>query len=94
MSFWLPSLLLAASIVRATASSEHSLQLGPELRLSWRVSRDAGELHLSASAEIDSLTWVGLGFSDYGDVAGADMCVMWRDWRREIRLTDVHVDKE
>ena len=35
--------------------------------------------------------WVGVGFSDYGSLPGADLCVFWRDWTGQIFFTDVSV---
>ena len=90
------SALLAASagVIMSGASFDNSLQLGENITFSWRVSRDKGELEVSAEVELDSHSWVGLGFSDYGELVGADMCVLWRDWRGATRLTDVTIDKE
>ena len=36
--------------------------------------------------------WVGLGFSDRGDLEGGDLCLLWRDWRGVARLQEVVVD--
>ena len=36
---------------------------------------------------------MGVGFSDYGDLPGADLCVLWRDWRGTVYFSDVHVSK-
>ena len=96
MTSLLYSALLAASagVIMSGASFDNSLQLGENITFSWRVSRDQGELEVSAEVELDSHSWVGLGFSDYGELAGADMCVLWRDWRGATRLTDVTIDKE
>ena len=33
--------------------------------------------------------WVGLGFSDRGDIGGADLCVAWQDWRGGVHIADV-----
>ena len=30
--------------------------------------------------------WVGLGFSDRGEVEGADMCLLWQVHRRGCRV--------
>ena len=35
--------------------------------------------------------WVGVGFSDYGSVEGADLCALWRDWRGNLFFSDIHV---
>ena len=98
------SALLAASAGVIISGASNSLQLGENMTMSWRrVSRDQGdqgykghqgELEISAEVELDSHSWVGLGFSDYGELNGADLCVMWRDWRGATRLTDVTIDQE
>ena len=92
------SALLAASagVIMSGASFDNSLQLGENITFSWRVSLDKGELEVRAEVEVevDSHSWVSLGFSDYGELAGADMCVLWRDWRGATRLTDANIDQE
>ena len=34
---------------------------------------------------------MAVGFSDYGCVAGADLCAIWRDWRGNTFFSDTHV---
>ena len=50
------------------------------------------KLTFRAAASLDSLGWVAVGFSDYGALAGADLCVVWRDWRGGTHMADVHTD--
>ena len=91
--FQLALLVASAGVLISGASFENSLKLDENITFSWRVSRDRGEIEVRAEVELDSQSWVGLGFSDYGEVAGADMCVLWRDWRGVTRLTDVLIDQ-
>ena len=49
-------------------------------------------LTFRAAASLDSLGWVAIGFSDYGALAGADLCAVWRDWRGGTHMADVHTD--
>ena len=96
--FW--SSRLRKNVLRARQCSARGGELG---LLLWcpgtrRVCRYAScvshsELEVRAEVELDSHSWVGLGFSDYGELAGADMCVLWRDWRGATRLTDVTIDQ-
>ena len=51
------------------------------------------KLTFRAAASLDSLGWVAVGFSDYGALAGADLCVVWRDWRGGTHMADVHTDE-
>ena len=51
------------------------------------------KLTFRAAASLDSLGWVAIGFSDYGALAGADLCVVWRDWRGGTHMADVHTDE-
>ncbi len=30
--------------------------------------------------------WISVGFSDYGELSGADLCTFWSDWKGEIFL--------
>ena len=93
------SALLAASagVIISGASFDNSLRLGENITFSWRVTRDQegrGELEVRAEVELEAQSWVGLGFSDYGELIRADQCILWRDWRGATRLTDVLIDQE
>ena len=99
MKSLLHSALLAASagVIISGSSFDNSLRLGDNITFSWRVTRDQegrGELEVRAEVELEAQSWVGLGFSDYGELVRADLCVLWRDWRGATRLTDVLIDQE
>ena len=49
-------------------------------------------LSLSNKPALSGRDWVGLGFSDRGDLEGGDLCLLWRDWRGVARLQEVVVD--
>jgi hypothetical protein len=51
-----------------------------------RRSHHGGE---TDEAETD---WIGFGFSDRGDLEGADLCVLWVDWRGEFNF-DVSIGR-
>ena len=59
----------------------------------WQVDKDGGMVTFRIRAVVPHLSWVGVGFSDYGSLAESDMCVLWTDWKGVTRITDVHTDK-
>ena len=32
------------------------------------------------------IDWVGIGFSNNGEPTNADLCVLWSDWKGEIKF--------
>ena len=56
------------------------------------MDRENGEIQVEVVAVVAKQSWVGVGFSDYGEMSGGDMCVMWLDWRHGLKLTDVSID--
>ena len=38
------------------------------------------------SAALSPTQWLGVGFSERGELDGAELCVLWVDWRRHVRL--------
>jgi hypothetical protein len=74
-------LLLLLLVVGASSARLFRVPLDANSTFSWNLDYAAGtvsvEVHVPAARE----DWVAVGFSDYGSLVGADLCVMWRDWR-------------
>ncbi|KAJ1523754.1 hypothetical protein ONE63_001587 [Megalurothrips usitatus] len=58
--------------------------------LHWRVDYARRAVQVEVHVGLDERAWFALGFSDYGEPAPADYCVLWRDWRGLVRLQDAH----
>ncbi|KAA0188986.1 hypothetical protein HAZT_HAZT006497 [Hyalella azteca] len=37
--------------------------------------------------------WLAIGFSDRGQMTGADLCVFWTDWRDQVQFQNAFVDE-
>ncbi|XP_058796937.1 tyramine beta-hydroxylase [Phymastichus coffea] len=90
-ALWL--LLVAARLQQAhDLEPVHSLPLGSEASLHWRVEfaseQIAAEVHYAA----EEYAWFAVGFSNYGEHKPADYCVLWVDWRRQTHLQDAWSD--
>ena len=48
---------------------------------------------MEVKAILHQQDWIAIGFSDYGELHNADFCVLWRDWRQKIRVSDVHTNE-
>ena len=80
-------------LLTLTSCESSSINLSPELKLDWEVDRERGEVVMMVEGVVKMMDWVGLGFSNHGDIEGADMCVVWTDWRGKTEISDVNVDK-
>ena len=73
-----PLLLLLSA---AAVAQIFRIPLDANSTFSWTLDYPAGtvsvEVHTAASRD----HWVAVGFSDCGALTGADLCVLWRDWR-------------
>lgn len=38
-----------------------------------------------------NLDWIAIGFSDYGQATGADLCVFWTDWKGNAMLDVIFI---
>ena len=50
------------------------------------VRRRRAEVAIEVSAALSPAQWLAVGFSERGELPGADLCVLWVDWRRHVRL--------
>ena len=44
------------------------------------------EAEFEISADLGPTQWLGVGFSERGQLEGADLCLLWVDWRRRVRI--------
>ena len=51
-------------------------------RIFWTLDYKTETATIEVRANLDKETdWFAIGFSDYGNVSNADLCVLWFDWR-------------
>ncbi|XP_046985785.1 dopamine beta-hydroxylase [Schistocerca americana] len=92
---WALLLVLVATAASATAAPVYRLPLtgSGSASLAWALDYGGrqlrAEVHCSEPAD-----WMAVGFSDRGDFAPADYCVMWRDWRGRVHMQDTWTDEE
>ena len=86
--------LLVVMLARPGVTNSTSLVLSPSVTMTWQVDHGAGVADIRVTARIGDKDWVGVGFSDYGDIGGADMCLVTRDWRGQVDMTDVTVGED
>ncbi|XP_014231771.1 tyramine beta-hydroxylase [Trichogramma pretiosum] len=72
----------------------HSLPLGSEASMHWRVDHTSEQIITEIHYAAEEYSWFAIGFSDYGDYAPADYCILWLDWHRETHLQDAWSDAE
>jgi hypothetical protein len=77
-----PLLLLLAT---ATARI-FRIPLDNNSTFSWTLDYPAGTVSVEVHTIAGKDQWVAVGFSDYGALEGADLCVLWRDWRGHTHL--------
>ncbi|XP_071521635.1 dopamine beta-hydroxylase [Panulirus ornatus] len=90
---------MVAAVVGAT-SPQHdlspiydvALDLNDTHHLYWRIDYPGEEVKFEVHTRgRASRPWLGLGFSDRGDLLGADLCVLWTDWHAQIHLQNALV---
>jgi hypothetical protein len=76
-------LLLPLLVVASTASSSRPFRipLDANSTFSWILDYPAGTVSIEVHTPGGRDHWVAVGFSDYGSLVRADLCVLWRDWR-------------
>ena len=74
-------------LIDMQSSLQSSQQLGEKIKFDWAVDMDRGTVRIHVKARLGKHDWVGVGFSDYGALTGADMCLLWRDWKRKTKLS-------
>ena len=77
-----PLLLLLAT----AAARIFRIPLDTNSTFSWTLDYAAGTVSVEVHTTAGKDHWVAVGFSDYGALEGADLCVLWRDWRGHTHL--------
>jgi hypothetical protein len=81
----LPLLLLLSSAAVA-AATVYRIPLDANSTFSWTLDYPAETVGVEVHIPAERDHWVAVGFSDYGALRGADLCVLWRDWRGHTHL--------
>lgn len=77
-----PLLLLLAT----AAARIFRIPLDTNSTFSWTLDYPAGTISVEVHTTAGQDHWVAVGFSDYGALEDADLCVLWRDWRGHTHL--------
>lgn len=71
--------------------------LSPSLTLNWQVDYEGRTVHFEVEHAFNQggseSDWIAIGFSDYGELAKADLCVAMMDWNGDLSMHDVNVDE-
>ncbi|XP_069676915.1 tyramine beta-hydroxylase [Periplaneta americana] len=89
------AVLMLLLLVAATDAQVFSVPLDANSTFSWTVNyaTETVSVEVHSPATHKDL-WVAVGFSDYGELKGADLCVLWRDWRGRTHFQDTWVAKD
>ncbi|XP_054271287.1 dopamine beta-hydroxylase [Macrosteles quadrilineatus] len=89
------STLLSSGLTRKLPPGTFSVPLDSEglHTLYWTLDYDAGTVSLEVHSHVPATSWIALGFSDYGEITDADLCVLWVDWHGKLHLEDTWTDK-
>ncbi|PSN45176.1 Dopamine beta-hydroxylase [Blattella germanica] len=79
-------LLLWGVAAAAPRRGVYQVALDSHSSFSWTVDYAASSVHVEVHVPDVGDGWYAIGFSDYGDVTGADLCVLWADWRGKLHL--------
>ncbi|XP_054157733.1 dopamine beta-hydroxylase-like [Oppia nitens] len=74
-----------------------ALDADDRYRLFWTVDYETQSVTMELRLVLADINdWFAIGFSDYGDIRGADMCMFWTDRRhgkhRKTHFQDIHTD--
>ena len=59
-----------------------ALDVDNHYHLFWTVDYETQSVTLEVRSVLeDKYGWFAIGFSDYGDIGGADLCILWTDKR-------------
>lgn len=75
------ALLLLLLLSVASGAQLFRIPLDGNSTFSWILDYPAGTVSVEVHTPAGRDDWVAVGFSDYGSLVGADLCVLWRDWR-------------
>ena len=96
MKLWLLLLTITTTLARQKKAKAgyNRLKLSPSIVLEWRVDYSSMEAEMRVRARLGPRDWLGIGFSDYGAVQGADLCIVFKDWRGRVEVKDTQVDND
>jgi hypothetical protein len=80
------ALLLLLLCTAAATASLFRIPLDTNSTFSWTLDYPAGTVSVEVHSPAERDHWVAVGFSDYGALGGADLCVLWKDWRGHTHL--------
>jgi hypothetical protein len=73
--------LLVHTASAASIARPFRVPLDANSTFSWVLDYPAATVNVEVHTPAGRDDWVSVGFSDYGSLVGADLCVLWRDWR-------------
>ncbi|KAK3854463.1 hypothetical protein Pcinc_039057, partial [Petrolisthes cinctipes] len=66
---------------------DSSLDLNDTHHLYWRLDYPGEEVSFEVHTKGHAKSpWLALGFSDRGELIGADLCVLWTDWHGRVHF--------
>ncbi|GBL79541.1 Dopamine beta-hydroxylase [Araneus ventricosus] len=72
---------------------ETALDSNDKLHLYWIVDYEEETVTFELRARVSDHDWIGVGFSDRGEITNADLCILWTDRKRKNRFQDVYTDE-
>ncbi|KAG8195957.1 hypothetical protein JTE90_028931 [Oedothorax gibbosus] len=72
---------------------ETGLDPDDRLHLYWTVDYDEETVTFELRAKTSDQDWIGVGFSDRGEITNADLCILWTDKKSKNRFQDVSTDE-
>lgn len=72
---------------------ETNLDPDDKLHLYWTVDYEDETVNFEVRVRASDHDWIGIGFSDRGDITNADLCVLWTDRKRKNRFQDIYTDE-
>ena len=77
---------IALVLVAAARATVYHVPLDSRNSFSWTLDYPSSKLEAEVHIPKLKEEWFGIGFSDYGELPGADLCVVWQDWRGKIHF--------
>ncbi|XP_039288853.1 dopamine beta-hydroxylase [Nilaparvata lugens] len=62
-------------------------------KMFWSLDYVRNEVAIEVHAHLEPTQWMAVGFSDYGKLSHADLCVYWIDWKRKAHIQDAISDE-
>ena len=81
---------IALVLVAAVGATIYHVPLDSQSSFSWTLDYPQSKVQVEVHVPILRDEWFAIGFSDYGDLSGADLCVMWQDWRGKFHFQVIY----